>query len=146
MFAVPLPDGSHAFGQAIALMMKNVVYCALTERRATTLAQGRPELTPASVVARVALSREQLDFGAWTALGVAPLVCRKSDFGNERFAGKGYVGAKIFDAALAQDFLAAFHGLAYWDSLHDPKYFDAWLVSPERKPATVRLRGASSTR
>ena len=143
VFAVPLPDNTAAVGQAIALMLPNVVYCALTDIRLASVSAKPPSLEPSSVVSRVALTREQLDYRAWPLLGEQPLVCTKDDFNNERFASKGYVGATIYDAALAEDFLAAFHALAPWDDWHDPHYLDGWLVSPERKPRVLQFKSGS---
>ena len=145
VFAVPLPDGSCAFGQAIGMMMTNVVYCALTDQRAPSVPAAPPSLLPAQVVARVALSREQLDYGAWPILGPARALCARSDFPNERFARSGYVGARIYDAALAEEFLAAFHALACWDAFHDPTYLDQWLVSPSRKPARLLFKSTAKS-
>jgi len=139
-FAVPLPDGSYGIGQAIALMMPNVVYCALTSHRALALPAAPAAVSPADVVSRVAVSREQLDYGAWPILAATQLLAEKADFTNEKFASVGYVGAKVYDAALAEEFLAAFHGLAPWDDYHDPHYLDAWLTSPARKPIALRFR------
>ena len=120
--------------------MPNVVYCALTDRRVSSCTSGAPTLRPDDVVALVALTREQLDFGAWPLLGLSSLIATSRDFANERFAASAYAGAKIYDAALAEDFLAAFHALRPWDDWHDPHYLDAWLVSPSRKPRHLLLK------
>jgi hypothetical protein len=143
VFAVPLPDGSVGIGQAIALMWANVVYCALTDRRLPSASTHARPLDSDSVVARVALTREQLDYGAWPLLGEQPPVCAKADFSNERFASQGYVGAVVYDAALAEDFLAAFHALTPWDNWHDPDYLDHWLVSPDRKPRVLQFKSGT---
>ena len=140
IFAVPLPDGSYALGQVIAPMMTNVVYCALTDYRSPELPASPPPLTADNVISRVALTREQLDFGAWPIVGIANPLVTKPEFANERFARSGYVGARLHDAALAADFLAAFHALVPWDDWHDPKYLDTWLIGPHRKPKVLRFK------
>jgi hypothetical protein len=143
IFAVALPDGTFALGQAISMMMANVVYCALTDRSVSSIAAATsavPTLTPKDVVARVALTREQLDYAAWPVVGVADPLAAVTHFTNERFAATRYVGATMYDAVVAQDFLAAFHALAPWDDWFDPDFLDAWLVSPDRKPAVLLFK------
>ena len=116
------------------MMMPNVVYCAFTSARIGALPSTAPVLSSDQVVSRVAVTREQLDHGAWHILGQGAPVADKADFSNEAHAGRRYVGAKIYDAALAEEFLAAFHALTPWDDFHDPQYLDAWLTRPECKP------------
>ncbi len=145
VFAVPLPDGTFGIGQTIAAMMTNVVYCAFTRQRVSGIGGGVPGLLSTDVVSRVPVTREQLDYAAWPILGVAPLCCAKSDFAAEAFANRGYVGATLYDAALAEDFLAAFHALAAWDDWHEPDCLDRWLVSARAKPETLRWKDVSRT-
>ncbi len=143
VFGVPLPDGTFALGQTIGMMMANVVYCALTATRVPSLAAAADAvsgLKPADVVARQALTREQLDYAAWTVVGRAAPLAAATDFNNERFAKDGYVGATIYDAGVAEEFLAAFHALAAWDDWFDPTYLDSWLVSPDRRPSVLRFK------
>lgn len=141
LFGVPLPDGSLAVGQAVALMMPNVVYCALTRVRIPAGASTVPEVGPVDVTARVALTREELDQGAWRVLGEARALSPKGEFANEAFARKGYIGATVYDATVAADFLEAYHGFAFWDDWADPRLFDQWLVAPHQRPDAVRLKG-----
>ena len=145
VFVVPLPDGTFGIGQAIASMMTNVIYCAFTRQRVGAIGGGVPKLHATDVVSRVPVTREQLDYAVWRVLGVAPLCCAKADFPAEAFANRGYVGAMIYDAALAEDFLAAFHALAAWDDWHQPDYLDRWLVSPSAKPQTLRWKDVART-
>ena len=143
VFAVPLPDGTFALGQAIGMMMANVVYCALTATRVASLAAAADAvsaLTPVDVVTRQALTREQLDYAAWTVVGRAAPLAAVADFNNERFAKDRYVGATIHDAAVAEEFLAAFHALAPWDDWFDPTYLDSWLVSLDRRPSVLQFK------
>ena len=140
VFAVPLADGTLALGQAIALMWPNVVYCALTTRRTERAQTAVTAISRSDTIALVALTREQLDYGAWPVLGYAQLVASKAEFANERFAAAGYVGAKVYDAALAEDFLNAAHALAPWDDWHDAGYLDTWLISPAHKPRVLRFK------
>jgi hypothetical protein len=143
VFAVPLPDGTFGLGQAVAAMLPNVVYCAFTKQRTGDLALGMPALTPTDVVSRVPVTREQLDYAAWPVLGNAPMLCTRQDFAAEATAPRGFVGATVYDAALAENFLAAYHALAAWDDWHQPDYLDRWLTSPSVKPAQLAWKDSS---
>lgn len=66
----------------------------------------------------------------------------KAEFRNEQFASTGYVGARVHDAGIAEEFLAAFHALMTRDDWHDPAYLDHWLVSPACKPAVLKFKSS----
>ena len=69
VFAVPLPDGTAGLGQVTELMMPNVVYCAFSSHRLPHGARSAPILRPDAVIAALAVTREQLDRGAWPIIG-----------------------------------------------------------------------------
>lgn len=64
---------------------------------------------------------------------------KTSEFPNERYANKGYVGAVNYDAGLLADFLSAFHGLLPWNVMHDPAYYDGLLRPGLPRPQSVRI-------
>ena len=104
-FALPLPDSTYGVGQAIGVIEElYAVYCALSSRRVSQPSGGAIDLRPNEVVSCVALTRNQLDYGRWPVLGYASLIVDRAAFMNERFASNGYIGAKIYDARLAEDF------------------------------------------
>ncbi len=143
VYAVPLPDGSFGVAQAVAAMMVNVIYAALfSDRLSAPLSIGYlPRRT--SAIALTATWRQALNRGEWTALGVAPLVFQKSEFPNEQFAQRGYVGAKHYDAGLLVDFLAAWHGLEPWNVMTDEDFFDKLIAPGVSRPTTAVVLSAA---
>ncbi len=73
----------------------------------------------------------------WVTLVVTEPVVEKAVFPNERFASKGYVGAKIYDAGIVSDFIAAFHGIEPWNVMYNEEYFDELLAPGLERPATA---------
>lgn len=142
LFRIPLPDGNGRLGQVIGLMTPNVAYCAFSSREASAGTEALP-LQRSEIIAALAVTREQLDYGVWQIVGHAPPVLSIAEFANEKFATMGYVGARIYDGALAEDLLAAYAGLTEWDDWHDPNYLDGLLLPPCTRPAGALLRSSA---
>ena len=142
LFRVPLADHTGRLGQVVGLMMPNVAYCAFSARPVSVGSEASP-LQRSEIVAALAVTREQLDYGVWQIVGHAEPVLAVSAFANEQFASNGYIGARIYDAALVEDLLAAYSGLTLWDDWHDPEYLDGLLLPPCTRPSGVRLRSAA---
>lgn len=134
IFAVPLEDKTFGYGQIIDLMWENVVYCAFFDLHTDSLSEDIPKFSKGDIISAIAVSREQLDYDVWKILGYSKPVCKKKIFGNEKFKRKGYVGAEIYDAALAEDFLSAFFAIIPWDNWYKPDYLDKFLISIKKKP------------
>jgi len=143
LFAVPLVDSTYALGQVIDLQMPNVVRCAIYSARlsAGDFSRASAIHADATLISLVATTREHLDFGVWTALGSAPISVRRDQLPNERFRAAGWVGAKIHDASIVEEFCNAFHALLPWDDWADPDYLDRLLVSPSVKPKNLVFKG-----
>lgn len=140
LFTVRLPDDTLALGQACELMRPGVAYCVLTSRRGARAALLESRPGPADVIAAVALKSDALDYADWPVIGYQALLVPRSEFANERLAGDGYKKATVYDVALAEEFLAAFHVMRPWDDWNDPHYLDGWLITPDRKPQRLWLR------
>ena len=110
--------------------------------RTHTVQSEIPKFTFDNVISCIAVSREQIDYGVWRILGYTDIICDKNMFKNEGFASNGYVGAKVYDAALAEDFLSAFHAIIPWDDWFDPNYLDALLISKQKKPNNLKYKDA----
>ena len=107
VFGVPLTDGTYGIAQAIDHWMPHWIYVALSTKRLSLLPSDVPAVSTADIISLVAVSDNELDFGEWPFIGqTKPLVSRRK-FPNERFKSKGYVGAKLYNAGLAADFLSA---------------------------------------
>lgn len=119
----------------MTLMMKNVVSCALYDVRVPCDEAMVPiELPIRRLIAVLSVSREQLDFGNWKVVGHQPVAADPELWPNEEYRGEGWVGAKVYDATIAEELLDAYNGLLPWDDWHDPEYLDRLLVSRDRKP------------
>jgi hypothetical protein len=134
VYAVPLSGGGYAVAQAIAAMMPNAVYVAVTSRVVDGPTEV-PDLREGEVVALPAVVRSTLK--EWVPRTVTPPIVAKAAFPNERFGASGYVGSTIYDAGLVAHFLHAFHGRAPWNSMEDEAYFDRLLA-----PGVSRPKGA----
>jgi hypothetical protein len=141
VFCAPLPDGQCCLGQALGLMGEyvNVVNCVLFDIR-FRMVDTAPSLDPNKVIAVVSTTRDLLDEGHWPIVGHAPIFIKKSNWPNEQFAKKDYVGAKTYGSGIVNDFLAAYYGLFPWDGYKEPDYFDKMLSSPSKKPSNSILK------
>lgn len=138
-YAVPLSDGSFGIAQAGDAMMTNVIYVVLFKNRLAGLPDDPPHLQRRAAVALSATWRHALNRGDWPSLKQVPEVFLKSDFPNERFARSGYVGAKHYDAGGLCNFLSAYHGLVPWNVMHDPAYYDQFLLPGLKRPDSAVL-------
>ena len=145
VYAVPLADGSFGVAQAGEAQgpFVNVIYVALFAERYTHIPDQAPTMKRDSAVSLTATWRQALNRGEWLSLGVASEIFRKSEFPNERYADKGYVGAKNYDAGLLADFLSAFNGFLPWNVMHDPAYYDELLRPGLPRPKTARILNES---
>lgn len=144
LFAIPLEDGTYVVGQTLDLQMSNVVRCAISDARfpEQDLANPGAAYTHAGLISLVATTREKLDFGAWKVIGEAPVSVPVDQLPNEQFRTAGWVGSKIYDASIVEEFCNAFHALAPWDDWADPNYLDRLLTSPDVKPRNLVFKKA----
>lgn len=137
---MPQRDGICALGQAITLIMTNVVSCAFYDVRSTCDGSNAVvELPIQQLIAVMSVTREQLDFGVWKVIGHQQIVLDRELWPNEEFRERRWVGARIYDAAIAESLLDAFYGLIPWDAWKDPLYLDKLLAYPGRRPKHVLL-------
>jgi hypothetical protein len=139
LFAVPLKDKTYGLLQVVDLMMTNVVYVAIFNKK-TEQHHGTISMSVDDIISLIAITKEGLDFGYFNLVGNTKLYVNKNDFNNEKFASKGYVGAKIYDYGLVIDFLNAYHGLEYWDNWINPNYLDDFLIDLGKKPKYLKLK------
>lgn len=136
-FAVPLIDGSFALVQAVEHWMPRWVYTAVTNQRFMQLPSEIGHIPAGAIISLLAVSDDPFSFGSFARLGsMPPLACR-SDFPNEHFVDKGYIGAKSYTPQILIDFLSAWHGLAQWNQYKDPRYFETLLIPGIERPTHV---------
>jgi hypothetical protein len=140
IFAVPLEDGTYGCGQAIALMMPNIVYCALTSHRFQELPTRCPAVQRGDVISLLAVWRNSLGSGKWPIVCELSPIVEAADFPNEQFAASGYVGARHYDEGIAAAFLSAYFGLIPWNGDWIREwYLDDLLAPGIERPATAVL-------
>ncbi len=135
VFAVKLSNDLYCIGQILDLQMKNVVRCAFfNESYSTSELSVNKLCSTENLISLVATTKEQLDYGIWEIIGNKNVEISKEKYPNEQYRDKGWIGAKIYDAAIVETFLEAYYGLIPWDSWADPQYFDKLLIDTSKKP------------
>jgi hypothetical protein len=137
VFLVRQRDGQWSAGQILDRMMPNVISCAFYDVRVAEPEALPLPLSTAGLIAVTSVTRDGLDSGAWRVVGHAPIGVERRLWPNEQFRNVGWIGAKIYDAGIIEEFLEAFHGLVPWDNWKDPDYLDRLLISPDKKPANL---------
>jgi hypothetical protein len=145
LFAVTLPDGSHAVGQIVDRVpaVLNSWTCAFSGFRV-----GRVEelllapLEETDVISVQFVAGDLLKDGTWKIFGAGPVRLPLRVFPFEDCRSRGWVGAKIIGSKNVGRFLAAFHGLEYWDGMKDPEYYAKLLLPGVVLPSNVRRRNA----
>jgi hypothetical protein len=142
LFTLPLKDGTFCMGQVLNIQMKNVVCCALFDIKLTKddIDNVAFEFTKGDIISVVATSKEQIDFGVWKVVGNQLCLVPIEEQPNEEFRSKGWVGAKISDASIIEEFCDAFYALVPWDDWGDPNYLDKFLISPLKKPNNLLFK------
>ena len=92
-----------------------------------------------NLISLVATTREQLDYGVWKITGNKETVININEYPNESFREANWVGSKIYDASIVEEFVDAFFALTPWDDWADPNYLDKLLYKMELKPDNLLL-------
>jgi hypothetical protein len=144
IFVVELMDGTYTIGQIVGQErpVLNSVSIALFEVKCGSQELAKNVLIPQSRLFSVLFAtRDLLDSGKWAVVGTRSILIRPEQFPFEHLRDAGFVGAKIIGSAIVTAFLNAYYGLAPWDAWKDPNYLDSFLVTAEKKPRNLILRG-----
>jgi hypothetical protein len=140
-FLVPLDDGTFGQGQVVvaAENAMNSAVCVFSSAhyKEKPSSLNAPNVTDA--IAVIFVTRDLLDSGRWEVLTNEPNDWSADYIGFDRLKRGGFVGVKIIGSANAEHLLNAFRCLRSWNDFFDPNYLDNLLLSPKRKPSTVRL-------
>ena len=139
IFVIELNDGTYINGQILDLQMKNVVRCALFNERENNIRPIELCCQQNNLISLIATTREQLDYGIWEIIGNKEIEINRVEYPNEQFRGNGWIGAKIYDASIIEEFVEAFYALTPWDNWADPNYLDKLLYDINLKPANIIL-------
>lgn len=143
VFVVRILDATYVVGQIVGREPQalNSVTVAFFDQRCD-----RPEaamtcdLSEPTVFSILFSTRDGVDSGAWLIVGNRPVLVPRALFPYEDKRSSGWVGAKVRGAGIITSFLNAFYALAPWDDWQDPRYLDALLLSPEKKPKKLILK------
>ena len=124
-------------GQVLDQILPNVITCAFFDDRVEDPNQWNRRLPSERLISVVSVTRERLDSGDWRVVGTGPIMVERRLWPNEQFRDKGWIGAKVYDASILEEFLDAFHGLAPWDDWKEPDYLDRLLLFPGKKPTNL---------
>jgi hypothetical protein len=146
-FSIPLEDKSFGIGQVISreagAMMKPPI-CAIFRRRSNFEPPiVPPDLSDDDVVAVLFVTPDLLDGGVWRVFSEGePLDARTyfPDIEARRKRDGGFIGVDIVGSGIVRELLNAYFALSPWDNFYEPDFLDKLLVSPDRKPASVRLK------
>jgi hypothetical protein len=134
---VPLLDGSWCPAQVLAAEPQalNSVAMAFFEQRIDDSAPAAGgKLDPAKIFSIPLVTRDLLDNGRWRVVGEEEVLVAAAQRPYETTRSRGFIGAKIKGSGLVESFLDAFYGLAAWDEMPDPAYYDGYLLRPDLKP------------
>ncbi len=138
--AVPLSDGSRRLGQVVAHQPKQFlgsVVCGFTLVEAPVEGEPCPVAERSAFIAVKHVTPELLDGGVWPVISHADVPDIAMLVDARTLTGAVGIGTQITGSGLAVRFLEACMGLRPWDEMHDPAYYDAWLLLPSMKPKGV---------
>ncbi|WP_395743660.1 Imm26 family immunity protein [Prosthecobacter sp.] len=138
LFKIPLADGSASLGHIVAQEreMLNSVTCAFYDTKVpdTCPPHAPPLPREDALIACLFTTHDLLSTGIWTVIGHSPPQVSRAQLPHEDCRRKGWVGAKMRGSGIVRQFLDAYYCLAPWDDWADPKYLDAFLIDPSKKP------------
>lgn len=145
LFLVPTLDGKLALGQVVGQeqWVLNSVSVVLFARRVDS-PQGVAFDQCTGVddaIAILFVTRDSLDRGEWPVVGPHPITIPHTHLPYEHLRSRRFVGAKVIGTGIVKDFLNAYFGLAPWNMMKDPNYFDGLLLAPDRKPSSLVFKG-----
>jgi immunity protein 26 of polymorphic toxin system len=139
VFVVPLNDGTYSLGQILAYEREalNSVACAFYNIRIVdgpTLEIPAP-LPQDRVISILLTTRDLLNRAVWPVIADRAIPTMVAVRPYEQYRVKKWVGARIIGSGIVDKFLNAYFGLAPWDAMQDPNYFDSLLLHASLKPS-----------
>jgi len=135
VFTVVLKNGEKCFGQILDFQMTNIIRVAFFDGVFAAEVNIEPDIIiKMKVFSMIATDKHFMTAGEWPIIGSAPVLVKETDFPNEEFRAKEWVGSVHYSATLVEEFLNAYYGLTPWDDYFDPNYLDKFLLNPNDKP------------
>lgn len=116
--------------------MMNSVSCALYNIKVpeTCPPEAAPLPSSGSLIACLFTTHDLLRKGVWTVIGHAPPQIPSDQLPYEDRRSSGWIGARMHGSGIVRRFLNAYYRLEPWDDWADPKYLDALLIDPSKRP------------
>ena len=138
VFVVPLSDGTFSLGQILARERQalNAIACAFYKIR---IVNGPTVEVPASlpqdqVISIILTIPDALNRAAWPVVTDRAIPTSIAVRPYEKYREAKWVGARIIGSGIVVQFLNAYFGLAPWNVMHDPNYFDGLLLDGSLRP------------
>jgi hypothetical protein len=144
IFLVPLPDNTWAVGQIVGREAEvlNSWTCAFSRARIGKEEVATEALRSDEIVSVQFVTGDLLKSGDWRIVGRTRVLLPASAFPYQSLRCSGWIGARVIGSRIIQRFLAAFHGLAFWDEMKDPDYYQKLLRPGVVIPDDIRRKSA----
>ncbi len=142
-FLVPTRDGQAVLAQVVGQEAEvlNSVTSAFFDQRIPSASEWTGILPVQKLFSVLFVTRDLLDSGVWRVVGRQPIRVPRDVFPYEQLRQAGFVGSKVIGSGIVAEFLNAFYRLVPWDDWKDPHYLDSLLISPDKKPSNLLLKG-----
>ncbi len=141
VFLVPLSDGDYAVGQVIGYEYEALgsVVCVFSNLK---LSDPEQEIAfgAADIISALFVTTDALDRGSWEVAGKTSAIPVQSFFDIRALKRNDFIGVTVRGSGIVRQFLNAYFGLAPWDCYYRPDYLDELLLSPEKKPSSLRYK------
>lgn len=142
VFLVENKDGKYTVGQVLAFETRTLhsSACAFFDLRVDSQKDEINAKLDINLCFSTLLSTTVgLDRGIWKVVERRPLLLPKTAYPYYELFSRKQPGAMIWDSALVEGFLNAFHSLQPWDDSYDPNFYDALLLNTSKKPKDLIL-------
>ena len=139
VFAIPLDNGKYSIGHILDQRLINTIRIALFDE----VIESINDITVDTLcdiqklISLIEVTKEQVEYGVWKIIGKKESLIAQDKYANEKFRKNDSAGSKVYDAALAEDFVNAFYALIPWDDWFNPDYLDNFLVDKSKKPSNL---------
>jgi len=136
VFAIPLDNGKYSIGHILDQGLINTIRIALFDEVIESLDDINVDILCdiQNLISLIEVTKEQVDYGVWKIIGKKNSQIPQDRYANEKFRKNNLAGSKVYDAALAEDFMNAYYALIPWDDWFNPDYLDNFLVDKNKKP------------
>ena len=139
VFGMALGDGTFALGQVLhSEEHGGTAPMVLLDVRQSILALPKSDVM---MLGRASVAVNELDRGSWPVLGVAAIKLKNSEWPNAKQRETGnWIGSVWITPGLFERFAKACWGVIPWNSMHDPQYFEKYLLPGRPRPKSLVMK------